>query len=100
MVSRTSLDKFKNAFMNLALPELPVILSEPAPCVRNNIRCEVILILLIIPSCYSESVSYTLWTRWEVKGNPNMTLKEFIQKVKVSDKACSYNISHCINSSL
>lgn len=93
MVPHTSLDKFKNAFMNLALPELPVILSEPAPCARNNIRCEVMLILLIIPSCYSESVSYTLWTRWEVKGNPNMTLKEFIQKVKVSDKAATISVT-------
>lgn len=35
--------------------------------------------------CYCrEGVSYTLWTRWEVKGDVNMTLLQFLDAVKAS----------------
>ena len=38
---------------------------------------------VLICSFDSGDISYTLWTRWEVKGRPDMTLKEFLETVKV-----------------
>lgn len=78
------LENYKNAFMNLALPEMPLLLSEPAPAPRTIIKY-VFFIRgeVLVCSFDSGDISYTLWTRWEVKGRPDMTLKEFLETVKV-----------------
>ena len=31
------LERFRNAFMNLALPEMPLMLTEPAAAKRNTV---------------------------------------------------------------
>ena len=35
---------------------------------------------------YSGDISYTLWTQWKIKGNDKMTLKQFLEVVKVHSK--------------
>jgi ubiquitin-activating enzyme E1-like protein 2 len=65
------IESHRNAFMNLALPQLPLILSEPAPCPKTTICGD---------------ISYTLWTQWDIRGDPSMTLQEFLNAVKMRYK--------------
>jgi len=60
LVMGLELDKFKNLFMNLALPFWAF--AEPAPAVRKKI---------------TGSFSYTLWDSWDVKEG-DITLENFI----------------------
>jgi ubiquitin-activating enzyme E1-like protein 2 len=61
LVLGLELDKFKNLFMNLALPLLAF--SEPGVAERKKI---------------TEKFSYTLWDSWDVKQG-DITLNQFIQ---------------------
>lgn len=66
IILKQPLECFKNAFLNLALPSL--IFSEPAPPIKTVIN---------------NSLSFTLWDKWEVKGTPTMKLKDFLKCVLV-----------------
>lgn len=63
--TQSDLDKFRNTFLNLAISL--VVLSEPGACSRTKI---------------TDTCAVSLWDKWTIKGNANMTLKSFIQEVK------------------
>ena len=67
VVQQRPVECLKNAFLNLALPSL--VFSEPAPPVRTRL---------------TDTLSFTLWDRWEVRGSSSMKLKEFLAALKVS----------------
>ncbi|KAH3830157.1 hypothetical protein DPMN_103395 [Dreissena polymorpha] len=60
------IDKYRNCFLNLALPMF--LLSEPGPATKTVIK---------------EGLSYTSWDIWEVQGNRNFTLQDFMDTLKV-----------------
>ena len=46
-----------------------------------------IIIILFFSVCTVVILcSYTLWTQWKIKGNDKMTLKQFLEVVKVHSK--------------
>lgn len=61
VIKALPLDKYRNCFINLALPVL--VLSEPGPAEKTVIR---------------DGLSYTNWDRWEVQGHPNYTLQDLL----------------------
>lgn len=61
LVERLSVEKFKNLFMNLALPFWS--LSEPGPPEKKKI---------------GDTITYTLWDRWNVKEG-DITLDQFMK---------------------
>lgn len=38
----------------------------------------------ILSNCFSDKLQFTSWDVWEVHGNKNYTLKEFVQYFKVN----------------
>ncbi|XP_060070684.1 ubiquitin-like modifier-activating enzyme 6 [Ylistrum balloti] len=56
------IENYKNGFLNLALPV--IVLSEPGPAEKVVLK---------------EGLSVTMWDRWDVQGNKDYTLKEFLQ---------------------
>lgn len=60
--SPESTSKYRNCFLNLALPL--IVVSEPAPAQRTPI---------------TDKLSFTLWDRWEVKGRKDFTLTNLIE---------------------
>ncbi|KAL5481764.1 hypothetical protein EMCRGX_G021995 [Ephydatia muelleri] len=67
LVIQLPLECFKNAFLNLAIPSL--VFSEPAAAAKTTI---------------DGKLSFTLWDRWEVKGNPSFQLQDFLTQVKTT----------------
>ncbi|XP_071116037.1 ubiquitin-like modifier-activating enzyme 6 [Haliotis cracherodii] len=65
LIERPGIEKYKNCFLNLALPV--ILLSEPGPVERTVIR---------------EGVSFTMWDKWEVWGNKDFTLQQFLHYFK------------------
>ncbi|XP_050399847.1 ubiquitin-like modifier-activating enzyme 6 [Patella vulgata] len=61
------IEHYKNCFLNLGLPLM--LLSEPGPTERTVIR---------------EGLSYTMWDRWEVTGNKDFTLQQFLDYFKTT----------------
>ena len=59
-------DKLKNSFLSLALPSL--VFSEPAAPTVTVIN---------------EQLSFTLWDKWEVRGNKVFKLQDFLKAIKV-----------------
>ncbi|WAR00961.1 UBA6-like protein [Mya arenaria] len=58
-------DRYRNCFLNLALPLL--LLSEPGPAETTTIR---------------EGLAFTNWDIWEVQGGPDFTLQNLMDKLK------------------
>lgn len=65
VVQKLPIEKYRNCFLNLALPVM--LLSEPGPAERTVIR---------------EGLSYTNWDRWDVYGNKDYTLQQFLTYFK------------------
>ncbi|CAH1797332.1 unnamed protein product [Owenia fusiformis] len=65
IVKGVKLQDYKNCFMNLALPVM--LLSEPGPAERTIVK---------------EGLSYTNWDKWDVTGNKDFTLKQFLDHFK------------------
>ncbi|CAE1293129.1 UBE1L2 [Acanthosepion pharaonis] len=65
VVSGFPLDKYRNCFLNLALPM--ILLSEPGPAETTKINDE---------------LSFTVWDRWEIHGEKSFTLQQFLQHFK------------------
>ena len=61
------LEKFRNLFLNLAIPLF--LLSEPGACVKTKITND----------CH-----VTLWDTWLIKGGQNFTLQNLIDSIKKS----------------
>ncbi|XP_066272091.1 ubiquitin-like modifier-activating enzyme 6 [Branchiostoma lanceolatum] len=61
VVLGSPLEHYRNCFLNLALPVM--VFSEPAPPETSVIR---------------EGLSITLWDKWDVHGNKDFTLKQFL----------------------
>ena len=59
------ISKFRNLFLNLAIPLF--LLSEPGPCAKTKI---------------TDKCSVTLWDTWSIKGSPAYTLRNFIDSIK------------------
>ena len=64
IVKKCKIEDYKNCFMSLAVPN--ILFSEPGPAPKSEV---------------CPGVSITLWDKWEVRGNPNFTIKEFIHDV-------------------
>ena len=64
IVKKCKLEEFRNCFMSLAVPT--ILFSEPGPATKTEV---------------CPGVSITLWDKWEVKGSPNFTVKEFIKEI-------------------
>ncbi|XP_039269540.2 ubiquitin-like modifier-activating enzyme 6 [Styela clava] len=58
----TELSKYRNCFLNLALPL--VLFSEPAAAQKTKL---------------TKDLSFSVWDRWEIRGNKDFKLKDFIQ---------------------
>ncbi|XP_002733723.2 ubiquitin-like modifier-activating enzyme 6 [Saccoglossus kowalevskii] len=67
IVKKSPLEHYKNCFLNLALPS--VIFSEPGQAEKTQIHTD---------------LSFTLWDKWQVKGNKSYTLKEFLKYFKTT----------------
>lgn len=65
LYEKQPIEVFKNCFLNLALPVL--LLSEPGPVEKTVIK---------------EGLTITMWDKWEVKGNKNFLLHQFLQHFK------------------
>lgn len=65
VVKRCTLDKYRNAFINLALPMF--VLSEPGPPKTTKLQ---------------NDLEFSLWDRWEIQGSDKLTLQGFIEAVK------------------
>ncbi|XP_019626909.1 PREDICTED: ubiquitin-like modifier-activating enzyme 6 [Branchiostoma belcheri] len=65
VVLGSPLEHYRNCFLNLALPVM--VFSEPAPPEKSVIR---------------EGLSVTLWDKWDVHGNKDFTLKQFLAYFK------------------
>ena len=57
------IEGLRNSFLNLAVPSL--MMGEPGPPQKFEVA----------------SISFTLWDRWEVGGDDQITLEEILQKV-------------------
>lgn len=62
LLEKFPIEAYKNCFLNLALPV--IVLSEPGPAEKIVLK---------------EGLSVTMWDKWEVQGNKDYTLKEFLQ---------------------
>ncbi|KAL4227831.1 Ubiquitin-like modifier-activating enzyme 6 [Mactra antiquata] len=65
VVEGLSIDKYRNSFLNLALPVL--LMSEPGPAERKVIK---------------EGLSFTQWDRWDIVGKPEYTLQNLLDDLK------------------
>ncbi|XP_041365685.1 ubiquitin-like modifier-activating enzyme 6 isoform X1 [Gigantopelta aegis] len=65
VIDHLPIEKYKNCFLNLALPL--ILLSEPGPAEKTVIR---------------DGLSFTMWDNWEVKGNISFTLQQFLAHFK------------------
>jgi hypothetical protein len=61
------LEKFRNLFLNLAIPLF--LLSEPGVCIKTKI---------------TQDCSVSLWDTWSIKGSQSFTLKNLIDAIKKS----------------
>ncbi|XP_033749897.1 ubiquitin-like modifier-activating enzyme 6 [Pecten maximus] len=61
-LDKCPIESYKNCFLNLALPV--IVLSEPGPVEKVVLK---------------EGLSVTMWDRWDVQGNKDYTLQEFLQ---------------------
>ncbi|XP_078589545.1 ubiquitin-like modifier-activating enzyme 6 [Branchiostoma floridae x Branchiostoma japonicum] len=61
VVLGSPLEHYRNCFLNLALPVM--VFSEPAPPEKSVIR---------------EGLTVTLWDKWDIHGNKDFTLKQFL----------------------
>ena len=57
------IEGLRNSFLNLAVPSL--MMGEPGPPQKFEVA----------------SINFTLWDRWEVEGDDQITLEEILQKV-------------------
>ena len=69
IVKKSPLEHYKNCFLNLALPVM--VFSEPGPVERTKI---------------TEGLYYTIWDKWEVHGNKDFTLQDFINYFLVRNR--------------
>ncbi len=63
------LEEYRNCFLNLGLAIM--MFSEPGPATKTEIK---------------PGLSFTQWDMWEVKGNPDFKLKDFVQYFQVRNK--------------
>lgn len=77
LVNGFPLHKYRNCFLNLALPL--ILLSEPGPAETTKINDE---------------LSFTVWDRWEIHGEENFTLQQFLQLFK---EKIGYNASMVVH---
>ncbi|XP_021348773.1 ubiquitin-like modifier-activating enzyme 6 isoform X2 [Mizuhopecten yessoensis] len=61
------IESYKNCFLNLALPVM--VLSEPGPVEKVVLK---------------EGLTVTMWDRWDVQGNKDYTLQEFLQYFQIT----------------
>ncbi|OQV16884.1 Ubiquitin-like modifier-activating enzyme 6 [Hypsibius exemplaris] len=71
LLTERVLGRYKNTFLNLALPV--IYFSEPGAAARTN-----------LPG----GISVTLWDQWTITGNPAFTMQNFIDAVKAK-----YNVT-------
>ena len=64
LVKKCKIEDYKNCFMSLAVPQ--ILFSEPGPAPKSEI---------------CPGLSVTLWDKWEVRGNSDFTIKQFIGDV-------------------
>jgi ubiquitin-activating enzyme E1-like protein 2 len=62
-----NLDKFRNLFLNLAIPLF--LLSEPGACAKTKI---------------TENCFVSLWDTWSIDGNQSFTLQNLIDSIKTN----------------
>ncbi|ELU01065.1 hypothetical protein CAPTEDRAFT_224089 [Capitella teleta] len=65
ILKQAPIEHLKNCFLNLALPTC--IFSEPGPVEKTTLH---------------NGVSFTIWDHWEIRGNKEMTLQQFILAIK------------------
>ncbi len=66
-------ESLKNCFLSLALPS--VVFSEPAAAQSTAIN---------------DTLSFTLWDKWEVRGHKTFKLQDFLKAIKVLQKYSNY----------
>ena len=58
------------------------------PCMTYSVVCALQAVADVsLCTVYSNGTRYTLWDRWEVHGNKDMTLQQFIDVLKVCNSA-------------
>ncbi|KAK2161943.1 hypothetical protein LSH36_107g04046 [Paralvinella palmiformis] len=77
LVKKAPLEHFKNCFLNLALPIF--LFSEPGPVEKVTML---------------SGTTYTLWDRWEIRGNKNFTVQEFLNSLKEKYNAIADSVIH------
>ncbi|GAB1603006.1 ubiquitin-like modifier-activating enzyme 6 [Argonauta hians] len=77
VVNQQPLEKYRNCFLNLALPMM--LLSEPGAAETMKINDE---------------LSLTVWDRWEIEGNKDFTLEMFLAHFK---EKTGYNASMIVH---
>ncbi|XP_053405676.1 ubiquitin-like modifier-activating enzyme 6 isoform X2 [Mercenaria mercenaria] len=65
VVQGQPIEKYRNCFLNLALPVF--LFSEPGPAERTVVK---------------EGITFTNWDRWDIEGNPDFTLQNLLDKLK------------------
>eukprot|EP00106_Octopus_bimaculoides_P021056 XP_014788498.1 PREDICTED: ubiquitin-like modifier-activating enzyme 6 [Octopus bimaculoides] len=77
VINKHPLEKYRNCFLNLALPMM--LLSEPGAAETLKINDE---------------LSLTVWDRWEIEGNKDFTLEMFLNHFK---EKTGYNASMIVH---
>jgi hypothetical protein len=76
------LSVYRNFYINIALPFL--IASEPLACTTQKIGLDLTVVYWFIFVYNFRKFEVNIWSSFEIKGNPDMTLEGFIKEVEVN----------------